>query len=70
MNGTTLDAKLGSKTSITLKAEVMLLLIITIFGLIGLSFCIGLYGQNDDVSVNYSAQQEINISVSDQYVKT
>ncbi len=50
---------IGGKAAISLRAEVMILLIIIIFGLIGLSFCIGLYGQSESLSTSLSDPAEI-----------
>lgn len=50
MTRTQLTADLGPKSPFSLRAEVLLLLIITIFGIIGLSFCIGLCGESEDYS--------------------
>ena len=56
-----MPADLGRKIPFSLRAEVMLLLIITIFGLIGLSFCIGLYGNQDNLSANISSSVDYHL---------
>lgn len=58
---TSVPADYSSNSPFSLRAEVMLLLIITIFGLIGLSFCIGLYGHAEDISSNFSSSEKIQL---------
>ena len=58
---TSIPADYSSNTPFSLRAEVMILLIITIFGLIGLSFCIGLYGHAEDLSSNFSNTDDIQL---------
>ena len=67
---TSLRTDYGSKSSIGLKAEVLLLLIITIFGIIGLTCCIGLSGNGELVSANLDHAQEKQTIIYDQQTET
>lgn len=67
---TSLRTDYGSKSSIGLKAEVYLLLIITIFGIIGLTCCIGLSGGGDLISANLEHTQEQQTIIYDQQTET
>lgn len=68
---TTVSADFSKKTQFSLKAEVLLLLFITIFGLIGLSLCIGSYSSDEGISSNFPTAEEYEwIASNDQKAKT
>ncbi len=67
---TTLQAELGHKSSFGLKAEVLLLLIITIFGIIGLTFCIGLTESSDAISAHLDHSEDIHLVTYDRQTET
>ena len=55
-----MGANIRPKSPFSLRAEVFLLLIITIFGIIGLSFCIRMGGQSDNISARLDPVEEIH----------
>ena len=67
---TQIPAEIGSKSSIDPKAEILLLLIITIFGIIGLSFCMGLQGGDDAVSATLHQKDLTEYIAYDQQTET
>lgn len=67
---TTLQGVNAPQSAIGLRAEIMILSIITIFGIIGLSFCIGLNGPCDDCSAEYKTAQSTQTVVYDQQSET
>jgi len=56
-------------SSISLRAEVLLLSIITIFGVIGLCYSIGLYQISDDISADFQDVDRVEL-VHDRQAKT
>ncbi len=67
---TALQGNNAPKSAIGLRAEIMILSIITIFGIIGLSFCIGLHGPCDDYSAELNNTQSTQILIYDQQTET
>lgn len=68
---TSLSPEMSGNSPLSLKAEVMLLLFITIFGLIGLGLCIGFYTPSDELTSSYTEPTEMQISgIYDRQVKT
>jgi len=67
---TSIQADFGRRSSISLRAEILLLSIITIFGIIGLSFCIGLYGDCDDYSALLQKDTKTETLIYDRQIET
>ena len=64
LTSTSLKGQMAPLSSISLKAEIALLLIITIFGIIGLSFCMGSYDYCNEFAVD-SNNQDIELAIYD-----
>lgn len=67
---TTLQGSDAPQSAIGLRAEIMILSIITIFGIIGLSFCIGLNGPCNDSTAELKTEQSAHTVFYDQQSET
>ena len=65
-----MTADFSRKSSISLRAEVLILLLITIFGIIGLSVCIGLNSGTDNIAGLSADPPAKSVMIYDRQAKT